>query len=98
VDELRVGTHRNELSPKRREIPLLLCQSSKLGCSDKGKISRIKEEHGPLLARLYFCQADLAEIALRRIIRLDPEIRYRVADLDAIVLAHLSSPLSVDYF
>jgi len=64
MDELCVRAHRDDLCPYRLEILMLLCQSGKFGCSDKGKVSRIEEKHGPFLVRPQFCQADLSKIAL----------------------------------
>jgi hypothetical protein len=43
MDKLRVRTYRDDLCSDRLEFLMLLCQSSKLGCSDKSKICRIKE-------------------------------------------------------
>jgi len=60
--ELRVCAYGDELSACCLEIFMLLCQSSELGCSDKGEISRIKEEDRPLPVRLQVRKADLSKV------------------------------------
>jgi len=64
MNELGVSAYGDYLCANSLEILVLLCQSSELGCSDKGEVSGIKEEYCPFLVSLEFSQADLSEISL----------------------------------
>jgi hypothetical protein len=89
MNEFSVSAHGDYLCTDGLEILVLLCQSSELGCSDKGEVSGIKEEYRPFLGRLQLSQTDLSEIPLCRLVCLDLEIRYRVSYLDAKMVAHV---------
>lgn len=89
MNKLCVGAYGNDLCAGVPELILLLCQSSELGSSDKGKIGGIKEEDRPSLFRLERFEAHLAEIALRRLISLELEVGHILTDpKSATVLTH----------
>src|SRR3990172_9704468 len=62
VDKLGIGADRYHLGSHLFEPVVLLCQSSKFGCSDKCKVRRIEKEESPLLVCHLGLKADLAEI------------------------------------
>jgi hypothetical protein len=78
VDELGIVADRYDLRTRFLEFAVQLCQSRKLGCSDKGEISRIKEKYRPFLFLLQGTEAELPKISLGRLVRLDPEVRHRL--------------------
>jgi len=49
--EFGISAYSNDLGAGFLESFILLCQSSELGCSDKGKVRRIEEKDCPLLRR-----------------------------------------------
>ncbi len=79
MHEFGVGADRNYFSSCFFEGFILLCQSSKFGGSDEGKIGGIKEKDGPLLCRLLRGQRYLGEIAFGRIEGFKFEIWYGLA-------------------
>ncbi len=58
MDEFGICADSYQFCTKGLKILMLLCQSSKFGCSDKGEIGRIEEQHCPLLICLQFSKAD----------------------------------------
>jgi hypothetical protein len=83
VNELGIGAYRNDFGTGFFEGCVLLCQSSKFSCSDKGKIRGIEEEDGPQLGSFLGGQADLAEISFGRFECFEFEIRDGLANPEA---------------
>jgi hypothetical protein len=75
MNEFGIGAHRNYLGACFPELLMLLCQSSKLGGSDKSEIGRIKEKDRPLAAFSQCLQIHLSEVAPLRFISFKLEIR-----------------------
>ena len=48
MHKLCIGAHGYNLATHALEAVVLLCQSSKLGCSDKGEVCGVKEQDAPL--------------------------------------------------
>lgn len=87
--EFGISAYCNDLSAGFFECFILLCQSSELGCSDKGKVSRIEEQNCPFLRRFQSSEADLAKIATGRLIGFHLEFRGRLPDPDtAAITSH----------
>jgi hypothetical protein len=87
VYEFGISAYRNDLGAGFFECFILLCQSSELGCSDKGKVSRIEEQNCPLLRRFLRGEADLAKIALGRLIGFQLKFRGRLSDPNTAAIA-----------
>jgi hypothetical protein len=83
MNELGVGADRNDFGTGLFEGCVLLCQSSKFRCSDKGEICGIEEENGPLFGGLLGGQTDFAEISFGRIECFELEIRNGLAKPEA---------------
>ncbi len=83
MNKLGIGADCNNFSACLFEGSILLCQSSKFCCSDKGKIRGIKEEDGPLFCGFLASQADFAEISFRRVKCFELEIGNGLANLEA---------------
>ena len=82
-----ISAYRNDISAGFFECFILLCQSSELGCSDKGKVSMIEEQNCPFL-RCFLCsEAKLAKITAGRLIGFHLEFRGRLSDPDAAAIA-----------
>jgi hypothetical protein len=60
---------------------VLLCQSSKFGRSNEGKIGRVKEKDRPAILGELVLQTKIAEFVLRRIVSGEFEIRNFLAEL-----------------
>lgn len=85
--EFGISAYRNDLGAGFFECFILLCQSSELGCSDKGKVSRIEEQNCPFLRRFQSSEADLAKITAGRLIGFNFEFWGRLSDPDAAAIA-----------
>lgn len=85
--EFRISAYSNDLGAGFLESFILLCQSSELGCSDKGKIRRIEEQNCPFLRRFLCGEADLAKITAGRLIGFHLEFRGRLSDPDTATIA-----------
>jgi hypothetical protein len=95
VYELGIPAHGDHLDPEIPELIVPLCQSGKLGRSDKGEVGWIVEENRPFLCCFQLLQTDLPEIALDRIEHLKLKIRDFLADAQtATYLRHISSLLA----
>jgi len=82
MNELCIGADRNDFGTGFFEGCILLCQSSKFRCSDKGKIGRIEKEDGPLFGSFLRGKADLAEISFGRFECIELEIGNGLADTE----------------
>jgi hypothetical protein len=71
VNKLGVGADGNDFRADFFKAPILLCQSSKFGRSDKGEVGGIEEKNGPFALGLDFIQADHAEVLPDRVIDLN---------------------------
>jgi hypothetical protein len=85
VDELGIGTDRNDLGADLLEPIILLCQSSKFGRSDEGEIRRVEEENRPFARAFELIELDRAEFPLDRIVGLDREGRHFLPDLENMI-------------
>jgi hypothetical protein len=83
VNELGIGADGNDFCTGFFEGCVLLCQSSKFRCSDKGEIGRIEEEYGPLFGGFLGGQTDFAKISFGRFECLELEIGDGLADTEA---------------
>jgi len=93
MGEFRVCADSNDLGAYFFKFVILLCQSSKLCCSDKSEVSRIEEEHGPLLGCFLSRKTDFSEISFCRIENLEFEIRNLLANLHcATIVGHDTPP------
>jgi hypothetical protein len=93
MDEFGISADGNNLGARLAELLMLLCQSSKLGRSDKGKVRGIKEEDSPFSAFSQRLQTHLPEIALPGLIRFKFKIRDVLSGSQAAtVLAHSRPP------
>lgn len=63
MNKLCIRAYGNNLGAYLGEFLLLLCQSSKLGGSDKGEVCRVKEQYCPFPAFFHSLKAHFAEIA-----------------------------------
>ena len=84
--EFGISAYRDDLGTGFFECFMLLCQSSELGCSDKGKVRRIEEQNRPFLCRFQSSEADLAKITPGRLIGFHFEFRGRLSDPDTAVI------------
>jgi len=82
VHELGVPAYGNDLGAEFFEFRILLRQSSKFRCSDKGEIGRVKEKDRPFLCSLQAREADLAEIRFCRLKGFEFEIGNIFSNLD----------------
>jgi hypothetical protein len=64
VDKFGVGAYGNDFCTQLFKLLILLRQSSKLGCSDKGKVGRVKKENRPFLGGFQPGKTDFREISL----------------------------------
>jgi hypothetical protein len=87
MHELGISAYRNDLGTGFFECFILLCQSSELGCSNKGKVRRIEEQNRPLLRRFLRGEADLAKITPRGLIGFHLEFRGQLSDPDTAAIA-----------
>lgn len=88
MDEFRVRAHRDDFGARLFEFLILLRQSSKFSGSDEGEVRRIEEKDGPFFCGLLPGKADLSEIALRRFVGLQLEVRNGLAYLNTATLFH----------
>jgi hypothetical protein len=87
VYEFGISAYRNDLGTGFLECFILLCQSSELGCSDKGKVRRIEEQNCPFIRRFLCGEAYLAKITPGRLIGFQLEFRHRLSDPDTAAIA-----------
>jgi hypothetical protein len=90
--KLRISTYSDNFGSYFLKFFVLLCQSSKLCCSDKSKISRVEKEHSPFLGRFLIGEAYFAEVALCRIKYLKLEIRNLLANLQCTTIIRHDIP------
>jgi len=83
VYEFGVSADGIDLSAEFLEFIVPLCQSGKLGRSNKGEVSGIKEEDGPLLLLFLVGQTHLAEIAFGRFVCIQLKVRDFLSNLNS---------------
>lgn len=84
MDKLCICAHGHNFSSRFLELLILLCQSTKLCCSDKCEICRIEEEDGPLAILLELFKGDLSKKHLIWIIGIHFKIRDALPQMESI--------------
>jgi hypothetical protein len=90
--KLCISTYSDNFGSDFSELFVLLCQSSKLCCSDKSKVSRVEKEYSPFFGRFLIGETDFAEVALCRIKYLKLELRNLLANLQCTTIIRHDIP------